>query len=140
MIIDEVDVFFSTEFFGKLYSPAMNIKSEEVENLASYVWKNKDTLKVSEAEASVEFKACQKKYSKIPQLLKYNLYEMISSARNFKHAYVIHDNKIGYVLPEGLSFAASYGWKTIFAYYYEAERGTIKINPSLMAELSVICC
>lgn len=65
---------------------------------------------------------------------------MVSSVKNFKHEYVIEGNRIGYVFPEGLSFKANYGWKTIFAYYYEASRGNITINPSTKAELSVVCC
>jgi len=140
MIIDEVDVFFSKEFFGQLYRPATTVKSADIESLVNYVWNNKDTITLKDAENSAEFKKCLDAYPKIPQLLKYNLIDMISSVRNFQHVYVVHDNKIGYVLPEGLSFSASYGWKTIFAYYYEAGRGSIKMNPSQMAELTVTCC
>lgn len=65
---------------------------------------------------------------------------MVASVKNFNHSYVIHENKIGYVLPEGLSFEANYGWKTIFAYYHEAGKGTIKMNPSDRASLSILCC
>jgi hypothetical protein len=65
---------------------------------------------------------------------------MISSVKNYKHNYVVHDGKIGYVLPEGISFKANYGWKTTFAYYYEAGRGTIKERPQDYAVVSVLCC
>lgn len=65
---------------------------------------------------------------------------MVSSVKNYKHNYIIHEGKIGYVLPEGISFQASYGWKTTFAYFYEAERGTIAVRPQDYASISVLCC
>jgi hypothetical protein len=43
-------------------------------------------------------------------------------------------------LPEGISFTASYGWKTVFAYYHEVEKGTLKVRPEDFAEISVLCC
>ena len=65
---------------------------------------------------------------------------MVSSAKKFQHSYLIHEGKIGYVLPEGISFKASYGWKTTFAYYYEAERGTISVRPEDYVSISILCC
>lgn len=66
--------------------------------------------------------------------------DMVGSVKNFKHDYIIHEGKIGYVLPEGISSKASYGWKTIFAYYYEVERGALKVRPEDSAEISILCC
>lgn len=52
MIIDEVDVFFSKDFFGKLYSPATTIKSPEIEALANYIWNHRGSVDLGQAEAS----------------------------------------------------------------------------------------
>jgi len=65
---------------------------------------------------------------------------MVSSVKNFKHDYIIHDGKIGYVLPEGISFKASYGWKTTFAYFYEYSRRAITVRPQDYASIDVLCC
>jgi len=72
--------------------------------------------------------------------LEYNAADMAGSVKNFKHNYIIHEGKIAYVLPEGISFKASYGWKTTFAYFYEAERGSIAVRPQDYAFFSVLCC
>ena len=44
MLIDEVDVFFSKEFFGKQRCYVITLHSEEVEKLADFVWANKTTI------------------------------------------------------------------------------------------------
>jgi len=65
---------------------------------------------------------------------------MVSSVKKFNHNYIIHEGKIGYVLPEGISFKANYGWRTTFAYFFEVERGTIKVQPQDYASISILCC
>ena len=65
---------------------------------------------------------------------------MVSSVRNFKHDYIIQDGKIGYLLPEGISFKANYGWKTIFAYFYEVDRKSITANIQGYSSISILCC
>lgn len=53
---------------------------------------------------------------------------MIHDAKQFdKIEYVIEDQKIGYKEHDGVSFSIVYGYKTMFAYFYESElhRGNI---------------
>ena len=40
-MIDEVDVFFSKDFFGAQYRPLATITDPEVQNLVDYIWNNK---------------------------------------------------------------------------------------------------
>ena len=44
---------------------------------------------------------------------------MIIGARNYKHDYLVHNDKIVYKDQDGISDQISYGFKTIFAYMYE---------------------
>ena len=108
--------------------------------MANYVWANRTTIKYSDLIKSPEFAACLKEYPRIKNIMEYNAIDMIASVRSFEHKYIIHDGKIGYVLPEGISHKASYGWKTIFAYFYEKERGTIFLTPEDFVSLSILCC
>eukprot|EP01084_Bolivina_argentea_P230452 388761_1 len=39
LFIDEVDKFFSTDFFGKQYTPSCVIRSKEMKDLILFVWK-----------------------------------------------------------------------------------------------------
>jgi hypothetical protein len=133
-------VFFSKEFFGQYYTPSTAITHKCIQELSTYVWLNRATITYKKLIETNELKACFKEFPKLNTILEYNAADMVSSVKNFKHSYIIHEGKIGYVLPEGISFKASYGWKTTFAYYYEAERGAIKVQPEDYAEISVLCC
>jgi hypothetical protein len=38
LLIDEVDVFFSDDFYGKTYNPRALIKHETISALTDYIW------------------------------------------------------------------------------------------------------
>ena len=40
LLIDEVDVFFSDEFYGRVYTPAARLESSEISALIDLIWKN----------------------------------------------------------------------------------------------------
>ena len=44
---------------------------------------------------------------------------MLLGAKNYKHDYLVYNNKIMYNDQDGISDKISYGYKTIFAYMYE---------------------
>jgi hypothetical protein len=44
LLVDEVDVFFAKDFFGKYYTPSTSIKHKLIEDLTTYVWKNRDNI------------------------------------------------------------------------------------------------
>jgi hypothetical protein len=44
LLIDEIDVFFNTEFFGKYYTPSTSIKNQCIQELATFVWKNRSKI------------------------------------------------------------------------------------------------
>ena len=61
LLIDEVDVFFSDDFFGKVYQPQAQIKGAAISALTDYMWENRDRpMTIQEVEATDEYKdACQ---------------------------------------------------------------------------------
>ncbi|CAF4090243.1 unnamed protein product, partial [Rotaria sordida] len=40
LLIDEVDVFFSREFYGNLYTPAASLRDSTIISLTNYIWTN----------------------------------------------------------------------------------------------------
>ena len=50
---------------------------------------------------------------------------MIADLHDFKHDYLVKDDKIGYKEQDGLSFGVVYGYKTMFAYFHEHEQKRI---------------
>ena len=60
LLIDEVEVSFSDEFFGKAYQPQAQIKGAAISALTDYMWENRDRpMTIQEVEATDEYKdAC----------------------------------------------------------------------------------
>ena len=51
---------------------------------------------------------------------------MIFDLQNYQsHDYVVKDDKIGYKLQDTIIYNANYGYKTLFAYYYENSKDKI---------------
>lgn len=50
---------------------------------------------------------------------------MIAGALNYKHDYVIINQKIGYIDSDSISFKINYGYKTVFASMFEYDQGKI---------------
>lgn len=141
LLIDEVDVFFAKDYFGSLYTPSTSISHNCIEMLARYVWQNRVEVSYESLTQSELFKRCIQEFPKLKSLLEYNAADMVRSVKSFKHDYIIHDGRIGYVLPEGISHKANFGWKTTFAYLYEKEfGGIIKELPEEFASMSILCC
>jgi hypothetical protein len=56
LLVDEVDVFFAKDFFGKYYTPSTNIKHKLIEDLTTFVWNNRDNITYDSLINSNEFK------------------------------------------------------------------------------------
>jgi hypothetical protein len=49
LLIDEVDVFFSKDFYGNVYTPSTDIKHPAVSSLIDYIWnKRNERIKINE--------------------------------------------------------------------------------------------
>ena len=47
LVIDEADVFFSPQYYGKLYNPVAQIAAPEIDILIDFVWANKNNKQLS---------------------------------------------------------------------------------------------
>jgi len=65
LLVDEVDVFFSKEFFGQYYTPSTSIKHKCIQELATYVWQNRTTITYNKLTESSQFAACLKEFPKL---------------------------------------------------------------------------
>ena len=50
---------------------------------------------------------------------------MVAGALNYKHDYLIIDQRIAYKDNDSLSFSINYGYKTVFAYFYEFQQNRV---------------
>jgi hypothetical protein len=106
LLVDEVDVFFTKDFYGNSYTPLARLKDPLIANLMKYIWKMRKTFQIAkdkntkdrlkQIEASQEFKACIGKYKEWEFLFKESLKDMLADLDGFREDYTVLDDKIGY--------------------------------------------
>ena len=66
MLVDEVDVFFKQDFYGKLYRPFFMLQDTVITALMDWIWQQHDSgqtsLSVHSVKASLAYKACRERY------------------------------------------------------------------------------
>ncbi|EAR88873.1 helicase carboxy-terminal domain protein, putative (macronuclear) [Tetrahymena thermophila SB210] len=123
LLIDEVDVFFSQDFYGKLYNPIARLQDQCIIDLAQFIWNRRSNyLSLKEVQETECYQQCISKFKNLNCIIDESIKDMISDSRNFEHKYVVQNLQIGYQEQDGISFDITYGYKTLFAYFYELEQ------------------
>ncbi|CAF1389902.1 unnamed protein product [Rotaria sordida] len=127
LLIDEVDVFFSRDFYGNVYTPATSLKDPTITSLVNYIWtQRKSKLNLKKIKETQEYKNCCVRFLKWELLIQEAIKDMFSDVNSFEsHNYVVKDDKIGYIEQDNIIYNVVYGYKTLFAYYLEHEEGKI---------------
>ncbi|ETO08110.1 hypothetical protein RFI_29276 [Reticulomyxa filosa] len=127
LLIDEVDVFFSKDFYGNCYSPAATLRHDIITKLIDFIWKKRELfLKLENVKQSNEYKACCNVLKGWDSLLDEAIKDMLNDVQVFEsHGYQVSNDKIGYKEQDGISYNIRYGYKTLFAYYHEHEQNKI---------------
>ena len=87
---------------------------------------------------TAEYKACCNRFPNWISLINEAVKDMLSDANNFEsHDYVVKNDKIGYIEQDNVIYNVVYGYKTLFAYYYEHEKGRVS-QRSLDENISMI--
>jgi hypothetical protein len=139
LLIDEVDVFLSTDFYGNSYNPMLNLTDLSIQDLILLIWKerkNRDLL--DSILNSDEYRKCIDKYNDWKELIMEAIYEIISSLSTFQAVkYIVKDDKIAYKYQNDINFNINYRYNTILAYLHEHEKGNIS-DFSLENNLSIL--
>ena len=131
LLIDEVDVFFGKEFYGSVYRPLAFVQDPTITALVKMVWhlrNNPAALSFGKFKTTKEYIACAKRFGPCGALMAELVKQMLSDVKSFDgHEYVVDstEDKIGYKEQDGISFNKSYGFKTMFAYFKEADAAGI---------------
>ena len=124
LLIDEVDVFFSKEFYGNIYRPVAKLNHPVISKFLEHVWsirERKDQLFFGCISKTSEFAALTKLYPDWEDLISESVRSICYDVQSFdKPEYEVVDDKIGYKDSDGISFDICYGYKTLFAYFKEA--------------------
>ena len=139
LLIDEVDVFFSTDFYGNSYNPMLSFTDSSIQDLILFIWKErKKGYILNSILGSDEYRKCIDKYNDWKELTMEAIKEIISSLDTFHSVeYIVKDDKIGYKYQDDINFNINYRYNTILAYIHEHEKGNIS-SFSLKSNLSIL--
>lgn len=133
LLIDEVDVFFNKSFYGNEYVPMSSLRDQTVVALINMIWANQQKWKqikskraLQEIKESHVYMACCQVYSGWEFLIEEGIKDMLADLNTFEsHDYLVQNDRIGYKEQDGISFKITFGYKTMFAYFFEHSKGKI---------------
>ena len=144
LLIDEVDVFFSPDFYGNTYRPFAKIEDPTVSALIDKVWSERNPLPpFSQLQQTKEYQACLRRFPGFDSLIAESVKTMFHDLKDLdehKKLYKVLDDKIGYKDQDKISFNISYGYKTLFAYYKENRDGHISTASLASKKYMTIDC
>jgi len=136
LLIDEVDVFFSNDFYGNTYNPAALFADPTISALVKKMWMMYKTL----GEAKLTFQAVKQepeyadvgtKFPQLGVLLSYAAQQMINDiTQHASPAYKVSDDgRIGYPELDGkVSHGTTCGYRTMWAHFFEHEKPDSPVN------------
>eukprot|EP01041_Mallomonas_annulata_P009370 gene9370-19434_t len=135
LLIDEVDVFFSKDFFGATYNPIATFKSEETVSILTYIFTYRmNSLTLDQIKALPAYTALINKcYDEVIPVIDQQIKAMLRDVKTFNdppYEVVIVEGvgkRIGYKTLDCVDTKISYGYKTSFAYLYEEKRRLLPI-------------
>ena len=151
LLLDEVDVFFGKNFYGKVRRPALPIQTKGTAELLRYIWKEKSSLRKLDKQVAVDqllalpcTQTILEEYPNLKSFLPSEISSMISYLAHYPDSGeiwgskpIVQDDQVGYIDKAGnLSFAYS-GYNLAFAYLYYREKGEIKSDRHLEDKLSI---
>lgn len=130
LIIDEVDVFFDKAFTGNLYQPLCELQDPTVVALAMHIWTNRkseSSIRLDNVRTSAAYIACTRRYPGSEDLVDEATKRMLCDVQSYAEIeYTLSPTgRIGHREHDGISFDIRYGYKTMFLYFHEHEKGTI---------------
>ncbi|CAF4640605.1 unnamed protein product [Rotaria socialis] len=139
LLIDEVDIFFSQEFYGNLYTPVASLRDPTITALVYLIWNNRNSkMNINQVKDKPEYQACINKYPNWMNLVDEAVKDMLFDVHNFaSHGYTVKDGQIAYIEQDNVVYNVSYGYKTLFAYLHEHEnsneisKATVEKNISI---------
>ncbi|CAF2093384.1 unnamed protein product [Rotaria magnacalcarata] len=138
LLIDEVDVFLSDQFYGATYTPAVYLRSPSIKALLDSIWQTRTLKTLNSVKALPAYRTCATQFSNWMFLFDEAIKDMIAALQSFKGStYIVHSDKIVYVEGESMVDNVVRGYDTIWAYYFENEKGTISAS-SLETNVGII--
>lgn len=130
LLVDEVDVFFGKDFYGRTYNQVTTICTPEITALIKKIWKERSSKpNLRSLSNTSEYAKLVADYPQWKFLIDNELRLMCSQVNSFNlppYYYNAQLDQIGYSEHDTISYALTYGYRTLFAYLHEMEKGEIQ--------------
>jgi len=140
LLVDEVDVFFGADFYGQTYNQVTQMREPEVVDILNHIWiankRGGRRQRLAEIQALPAYSKLLAKMPNFKFLLDGEISLMIDQVRKVDEEpyFLDHEtDRIGYKVMDSISYEATYGYRTVFAYLQEAEKGNLKHKDSTLA-------
>ncbi len=111
------------------YVPMASVKSAALESLASQawaMWEGEKTIAFKKLSATAEYKQLVQAHGDRGDIVAERVKCMVGDLRSLPtHEYLVRDGRIGYQEHDGVTFTASFGFKTMWAHFKEFHAGKV---------------
>ncbi len=128
LLVDEVDVFFGAEFYGKTYNQVIEFKEPEITTILKRIWdahsRGGHRLRLKDVKAMTDYKRLLSKMASFGYLLDNEINLMLNQVKrvdDIPYHLDAENDRIGYKVMDSISYNVTFGYATIFAYLKEAE-------------------
>ena len=129
LLVDEVDVFFGPEFYGQTYNQVVEFREPEIEEILTSIWnawsQGGRRLKLNDIQSMPEHTRLLVKLSSFSFLVDNEILLMldqVSKVDDVPYYLDIDTDRIGYKVMDSISYDATYGYSTCFAYLKESPK------------------
>ena len=147
LLVDEVDVFFGSDFYGQTHNQVAVLESAEAEDLLREIWQHRDQVDslgglIQKVLQCPQYQAMLQKYPEFKDVVKSEAVQMCGDMQaHMKDGkvkdYIFDGRQIGYKIMDGVAFDVVKGYKTAFAYLQEATNGQLQDETILKKALAL---
>jgi Mg-chelatase subunit ChlD len=141
LCIDEVDVFFGSNFYGQTYNQVSQLREPEVAEILKAIWasykQSGRKQRLAEIKSMAAYGRLLRKMPGFDFLLDNEISLMLDQVRRVDDEPYFLDghDRIGYKVMDTVSFEVTYGYRTVFAYLKESDKGNLKDNTGTLNKM-----
>jgi hypothetical protein len=134
LLVDEVDVFFGSDFYGQTYNQVTQIREPEVRQILELIWSSFKQggrrLHLSDIKKTAEYMSLVVKMKPFATVVDNEISLMLDAVRRVDDEPYFLDSKdrIGYKVLDTVSYTVTMGYRTVFAYLKEYDRGKLRFH------------
>ena len=129
LLVDEVDVFFGPDFYGKTYNQVAELSDPSITKLMTKIWDSRKTKpSFSAVKQWSEYATVLQQFSNWPLQIETEVRKMCGDVQSFSEpAYEVDrvNCRVGYRHMDSVDWDQTFGYRTAFAHVFEKEQGTL---------------